>query len=283
MPSVASRADGILSAREFVFLRYAIALAPLLVLWPWLPGRLPSGRDFWRTVVMGVAVFNLGHLLQIAGIQLGRASDASILLALDPLVASIGAAIFLHERIPARRWAGFGLAIGGMIALSAGRGEGRLPGLGANLLVLLSFVSEAVWSVTGKPLITRWGIPKVTALALASGTVANAALLLDDPAGHAAAIAQAPAEAWISLAFLGIVLSAFGYSAWHMVIREAPVSVASMTVYLQPILGSAMAVMWAGDSLHAGHFAGAALIITGLVVGIRGQPSAGVIAVAPEK
>ena len=268
VPTVATRLEAELPAREFVFLRYAFALTGLLVLWPWLPGRLPRGADFWRTVIMGVAVFNVGHLLQIGGIQLSQASDASVLLAIDPLVSSLGAALFLRERIPGRRWLGFGLAVAGVALMSFWNRTAPLPGLFANLLLVLSFVTEAVWSVMGKPLIARWGIPKVTLLALMAGTVANALWLVDDLPSHARHLVAVSLEGWLCLAFLGLVLTAFGYCAWYLVIREAPVSVASMTIYLQPIVGTAFAVLLADARLNAGHAWGAAAIGAGLVLGL---------------
>lgn len=268
IPTVATRVAGQLGAVEFVFLRYLFAFVAMAVVCPFLPGRLPRGMDFWKTVVMGVAVFNVGHLLQIAGIQLSSASDGSILLALDPLVSSLGAALFLHERIPFRRWIGFALGMAGVALMSLGQGAAIVPGFLANLLIVLSFISEAVWSVMGKPIINRWGIPKVALLALAAGTLANGCLLLGDSQAHWRRFEALSLAAWVSLAVLGVVLTAFGYSAWYLVIRETPVSVAAMTVYLQPVIGTALAVSFAGEKLHLGHFAGGTAIILGLVIGV---------------
>ncbi len=270
VPIFAGRLKGALSPTEFVFLRYAFAFVGLAACWPWLPGKVPRGRDFWRTVLMGVLVFNLGHFFQVAGIQRSSASDTSILLVLDPLVSSLGATLFLHELIPVRRWFGFALAIGGVVAMSLWRPAAPLPGLFANLLIVLSFVTEAVWSVMGKPLITRWGIPKVTLLALGAGTVANLAWLAPDPATHWDAIARLGAEGWWVTAISGIALTAFGYCIWYVVIRETPVSVAAMTIYLQPIIASGLAVALTHERFHLGHGLGALAILSGLVLGLKG-------------
>jgi drug/metabolite transporter (DMT)-like permease len=269
MPTLATRLEHVLGPLEFVFLRYAFALVGMLILWPWLPGKLPRGLDFWRTCLMGVTVFSLGHLCQVGGIQQSQASDASILLALDPLVSILAAALFLGETIPGRRWLGFALAVAGVALMSLGKGDARLPGLLANLLIVLSFVTEAVWSVMGKPLIGRWGIPKVTTLALAAGTAANVLLLWLVPSGRPLGYTQLPGGGWFALAFLGLVLTAFGYNAWFVVIREAPVSVASMTIYLQPVVGTLVAFGATGEQPHAGHLWGSLAIVAGLVVGIR--------------
>jgi drug/metabolite transporter (DMT)-like permease len=269
VPTLAKRLEGQLGPVEFVLLRYGFGFLSLALCWPWLPGLLPRGRDFWRTCLMGVAVFHLGHWCQIAGIQRSQASDSSILLALDPLVSTLGAALFLREKIPAKRWLGFAFAILGVGIMSIWQRSAPLPGLFANLLIVLSFVAESVWSVMGKPLVERWGIPKVTALALGAGTVANLiAWLASLPGSSQPAIPSLAATAWVTLALLGILFTAFGYSVWYVVIRETPVSVAAMTIYLQPLLGTGMACLFTDEKLHAGHALGAVAILGGLALGL---------------
>lgn len=276
VPTLAKRLEHEVGPLEFVLLRYGSGAVALLLLWPWLPGRLPRGRDFWLTCVMGIAVFTLGHWAQIEGIQRSQASDASILLALDPLVSTLGAAIFLHERIPARRWLGFGCAIAGVGLMSWWHRTAPLPGLLANLLIVLSFVAESVWSVMGKPMIERWGIPKVTALALVAGTFTNLTLYgLTQPPQAGPPFPDLTASGAALIAVLGAVFTAFGYSAWYWVIRETPVSVAALTIYLQPILGTALALFLTQERLHPGHALGAVAIVVGLAIGLtRSGPTA---------
>ncbi len=275
VPAFATRLQGHLGPIEFVFLRYSFALVALLVIWPWLPGRIPRGADFWRTCAMGVALFTIGHLSQIAGIQRSLACDSSILLTLDPLVSTLAAAWFLHEKIPRRQWAGFGLAMAGVAVMSVWNRSSPLPGLFANFLIVLSFVAEAVWSVVGKPLVARWGIPKVSALALAAGSLSNGILLFAWPSADPGALARlSSTDMWL-IGILGVVFTAFGYTLWFVVIREAPVSVASLTIFLQPVLGTVISVLWTGEHLHAGHVAGSCAIVAGLVLGLsRRRPRA---------
>lgn len=269
LPVIVTRLESELGPLEFVSLRYGFAFLALAVVWPWLPGTLPRGRDFWKAAAMGVIVFTIGHQLQIHGMQGTAASDAAILLVLDPLVSSLGAALFLHEHIPGKRWLGFALAITGVSILSLWHKSAALPGLVANLLIILSFISEAVWSVMGKPLVTRWDIPKVTAVALGAGTLANFLLLLPEASIHTTRIAALSLEGWVSVAALGIILTAIGYSLWYVVIREVPVSVASMTIYLQPIVATLLAIAVAGETPHAGHAWGSIAIIAGVILGIQ--------------
>ena len=95
---------------SIVTLRFGLAAVVLAVLWPWLPGKAPRGWDLLKTVVMGLVVFMLGHRLQVYGNNLGSAGDSSVLMAMEPILTSVAAAIFLRETLA--RGGGWDLAWG---------------------------------------------------------------------------------------------------------------------------------------------------------------------------
>jgi len=216
--------------------------------------------------VMGVVVFVFTPRLQVAGVQLGQASDASVLIALDPLVSSVGAAIFLREHIASRRWMGFALGVWGAVLMAEVWRPGfRLPALTANALILLSFFCEAAYSLMGKPMLARAGLFKVLTLALLAGTSVN---LLVDGWPTVQAAAAMPPRAWLMMAYLSLVCTVAGYSLWFAVIREAEVNVAALTIFVQPVVGAAVAVAWLGESLRWAQLWGSLVIVAGLAVGL---------------
>jgi drug/metabolite transporter (DMT)-like permease len=259
-----------LDAGGVTTLRFGLAGAVLLLCWPWLPGLAPRGRDLIRTAIMGVIALSLAQRLQVAGVQLGKATDSSVLIALDPLVSSVGAAIFLREHIAARRWIGFLLGLtGALVMAEVWRPDFRLPALTANALLLLSFVCEAAYSVMGKPMLARAGLFKIITIALLAATAVN--LSVDGwPTLHAAA--TMPLRAWMIVAYLSLICTVAGYSLWFLVIREAEVNVAALTIFIQPVVGAAVAVVWLGESLRWGQLWGSLVIVAGLAIGLP-QPS----------
>ena len=255
-----------LDAGGVATLRFGLAGAILLLCWPWLPGLVPRGRDLVRTLVMGVIVFVLAPRLQVAGVQLGHATDASVLMALDPLITSVGAAIFLREHIASRRWMGFLLGLAGAVLMAeVWRPDFRLPALTANMWVILSFFCEAAFSLMGKPMLQRAGLFKILAISLLAGTILN--LMVDGWPTMRAAAAM-PMRGWLVLAYLSLICTLAGYSLWFVVIREAEVNVAALTVFVQPVVGAAVAMAWLDESLHWGQLWGSLVIIAGLVVGL---------------
>ena len=251
-------------------LRFGGAAVSMLLVWPWLPGAGPRGRDFWTASLMGVIVFTLGHRLQVWGNLLGSAGNSSVLMAVEPLLTAVAAAVFLREHIAPQRWAGFSLGIVGVALLNrVWADDFKWAGLTASAVFIASFLSEAAYSIMGKPLLDRAGPMKILAVSLVAGTLAN--LAIDGPTTIAAAV-KLPASAWAWVAFLSLVCTSLGYGLWLVVIRETDVNLTAMTILAQPVAGVPVAVLWLGESLHAGHLWGSLAIIMGLVVGLYAKP-----------
>ena len=259
-----------------VTLRFGLATLPFLVLWPWLPGATPRGRDLLKTCGVGLIVFVMGHRMQVLGNKLSTAANSSILMAVEPLVTALGAALFLREHIGPRRLVGFAFAMLGVILLNGvWRPEFKWVSLGASAIFMSSFFCETAYSIIGKGLIQRAGAMKVLALSLATGMVAN--LLIDGPTTIAAA-SRMPGHVWLLLLVLALVCTSFGYAFWFLVIREGEVNVAALTIFAQPVFGVALAKLWLGENLHWGQLWGSAAIVAGLIVGLSRQikaPAAG--------
>ena len=255
-----------LDAGAIATIRYGIAAICLGVLWPWLPGKAPRGKDILRAIVMGVIVFCLSPRLQIIGVHRGQAGDTSLLIALEPLVVAVGAALVLKERIALKRWWGFGLGMLGTTLISQiWRNDVQaLKGFVANMIFISSFVCEAAFSLIGKPMLDRVGPLKLVAVGLLGGTAANVVI-------SGVNIPPMPAAAWWSLAYLGVICSAVGYALWYFAIQRAPVNLVSLTVFVQPVAGLLLAWLWLGEQLHWGQFWGSAVIVTGLVIGLQSE------------
>ena len=258
-----------LSTGGIVTLRFALAAVCMLMAWPWYRGATPRGRDLFLTCVMGLFVFVVGQRLQVYGNQLGTAGNSAVLMSVEPLVASLAAALFLRERIGPRRLAGFALGMCGVAVLNgAWRKDFQWTGLAPSLIFVSSFVAEAAYSVIGKPIIARASVMKTLTLSLVAGTVAN--LLIDGPQTlHAAR--TLPLQAWVLLFSLAIICTAIGYSVWFIVIRECPVNVAALTIFAQSVFGVAIAALWLHEKLHWGHLFGSLTIVAGLVLGLSRQ------------
>jgi drug/metabolite transporter (DMT)-like permease len=258
-----------LSTGGIVTIRFGLASLCLLVAWPWLPGPAPRGRDLANSCLMGLILLVLGQRLQVYGNQLGTAGNSSVLMAVEPLITSLAAALFLREHIGPRRLAGLGLGMCGVVLLNGvWRKDFQWTGLVPSLIFISSFICEAAGSVIGKPIVIRASAMKMLAIALLFGTAVN--LMIDGRATMKAA-QTLPAQAWILLFLLALICTAIGYSVWFIVIRECPVNVAALTIFAQSVFGVAIAALWLGEKLHWGQLLGSVTIVAGVALGLSRQ------------
>ncbi len=260
---------GHLEPGAIVTLRFGIAAIFLVAVWPWLPGKSPRGLDLLKTALMGLIVFMAGQRVQVYGNKLGTAGNSSVLMAMEPLLTSVAAAIFLREHIGPRRWAGFTLGMLGVAVLNGSpRGGFQWMGLTASLIFISSFLGEAVYSIMGKPLIERSNMMKILTLSLISGTLGN--LIIDGPETIRAAWLM-PAHLWWLLLYLATICTSIGYAVWFLVIKETEVNVTALTIFVQPLAGLLIAGLWLHEPLHQGQFWGGLVIVAGLVLGLSRQ------------
>jgi drug/metabolite transporter (DMT)-like permease len=252
-----------------VTLRFGLAALVLAAVWRWLPGPAPRGWELGATGLLGLVVFCLGHRLQVIGNSMGLAGNSAVLMAIEPLLTSIAAAVFLREQIPARRWLGFGLGMAGAALLNGIlRPDFRFANLTASLLLLASFLSESAYSIMGKPLAIRASPLKVLTLSLVAGTLLN--LAIDGPA-TLAEVPRLPAAAWLTLAYLSLLCTVAGYAFWLIVIRESDVSGVVLTIFVQPVAGVPIAMICLNESLYWEQLWGSLAILAGLAAGLLGN------------
>lgn len=252
-----------------VTLRFGLAAVCFLLIWPWLPGQAPKGRDFWLTCLMGLALYVVGQRLQVFGNQIGTAGNSSVLMAVEPLITSVAAALFLREHIGPRRLMGFALGIFGVVLLNrVWSPDFHWTGLNASLIFISSFICEAAYSVVGKGIVAKAGIMKMIAISLLVGTAAN---LLIDGSRTLEAAANLNLTAWALLLFMAIVSTVIGYSIWFVVIKQCPINVVALTVFSQAVFGVLVAALWLGEKVHWGQFFGSLSIVLGLVLGLSRQ------------
>ena len=252
-----------------VTLRFGLAAVCLWLCWPWLRGAAPKGVDFWKTCFMGVMLYVLGQRLQVEGNQWGTAGNSSVLIGLEPLVASVAAGIFLKEHIGPRRIIGFALGLGGVVVINSPWRPGfQWVGLVASVLFVSSFICEAAYSVMGKRIVARASVLKMLAISMLAGTATN--LLIDGPS--TLRLAQTlPPRAWLLLLGLSVICTVVGYTVWFVVIRDCPMNVAALTIFAQSVFGLSIAAIWVGEKVRWEQMLGGIAITSGLAIGLSRQ------------
>jgi drug/metabolite transporter (DMT)-like permease len=262
---------------DLVAVRSVLGLAVLLLARPvGRAGRQESPRpgDGLRTVLLGLIGLPVHLTLQAYALTLTSAVHSGWLIALNPVFTAILAASFLRERFPRLKTAGVVLGFSGAIVVIAG-GAGleavRLPATRGDLLILLSSLNWAVYTLIARGLMVRRNPVPLTLRALSAGTSVTVAIWL--LAGHPAQLVRAPAAAWAALLFLGVGCTGIGYLVWSAALERLEAGTLSSFQYVQPLVTVAVAAAWIGESAGPGVFLGGALVLAGVTLVQRSSVS----------
>ncbi len=246
----------------FLAVRFAIASATLaLPAWPRLR-RL--GREGWLAGAALGTLLAAGYALQTAGLERTTVSSTGFITGLYVVFTPILALVLFRARIGAAVWVGVALSTLGL-ALLSGVGAGVLAGdalvLGASALYSLQIVAMERYAPRHDPL----AFTQVEMLAAFAGfaLVALALGQIELPRGW---------TVWGALLVTGVFASALGFLVQTWAQQRTSATRTALAFAMEPVWAAAFGFWLAGDRLGAVGWAGAALIMAGIVVA---EPAAG--------
>ena len=171
------------------------------------------------------------------------------------------AAVWLKEPLRVRHVVGMLVAFLGIyIVLGEPRIEGKLWG------VALVLAGAFMWAV-GQVMLRRLGeIGGITAVAWVSALAAPqlyiASLTLERD--HLFHLTHAAPVVWISVVYLGVVMTALGYGCWFHVLGRYPVSRVAPYLLLVPVASVLGGALLLGEPLTPHVLLGGAVVILGV-------------------
>ena len=222
--------------------------------------------DAWRIVWMGVfgfaGAFAFGHW----GIARSTATNASLLIIVEPLAIMLLGPAVLGERLTRREKVGAVVALLGTIVVVVngipGVTHALAPHWRGDLLLVLSGLGYASYSLIGRDVLARRDPLDVTARSIVWGALAMAPLaLLEWWGGLRPALTAGGAAGAL---YLGVVITALGYLAWNWGLARVEASRAAVFLTVQPIAGALLGVAFLHEPLTVFTAVGGALIVLGL-------------------
>jgi drug/metabolite transporter (DMT)-like permease len=272
--AVVKFATGVLPPLAFNMLRIGLAVMVLFGISILAGHTLPRSRD--RVALLGLGMLGNGlyQVFFIEGIARTRAGDAALLIAAAPaLMATIG---WLRgsERTRPRGVAGIALSLAGIALVvfgDAGAGAGGSSRFLGDAFILAGCVCWSLYTVLLKPYTERIeGIP-LSAVTMAGGAVP---LVLVSASSLARTDWQAVTPgAWGAVAYSGLFALALAYLFWYRGVKTLGPTRTGMYSNLQPVI--ALVVAWAtlGETPRLPQLAGAACILSGLVLTRLSSPA----------
>lgn len=190
-------------------------------------------------------------------------STAVLLSQMETPTLILAGALLLHEFPTRRELVGLTIAIGGVVLVA---GDPKLGGQSS--AVALALGSIATWAV-GQIRIRRLGKDGGMAMLawlslLAAPQLLFASFMLER--SQSLAIMTAGLIDWLSVVYLGVVMTAVGIGIWYYLIGRYEVARVSPFLLLVPFVSIAGGVIFLGEKLDWPQVAGGALIMVGVVI-----------------
>lgn len=238
----------------YASLRFTLAAFPALLLVgrPGVP---------WRWVVAVAATIGAGQFgLLLVGMRAGMpAGLTSLVLQMQVLFTILFAVTLLGERLTARRVAGLAVAFGGLALVAFDFGLSGPVGAFA-----LCVAAAAAWGLGN--VAQRKAAPPdalrfmVWVSALSAPPLLLLSLLLEGVPDLAA-----PAEGWLSLAYVAFISTLGGFGVWGYLLRRYDASTVAPYTLLVPVFGMSSAALLTGEAISWLQLLAAALIVTGVL------------------
>ena len=240
-----------------------LVLLPIVV-WHARRGGLP--RELWpRLLALGLAQAVLAKWCGYWGVQHSTAANAGLLMATEPGFTLLLAALVLGEKLTALKVASLLLgAAGAYLIIFRETGWPSLSGatVAGDAVFILGLLLEAGYSVASKPLALRYSPLAIVSASLVAGlpvwlpVAAWDVALTGGPAYSAATLG--------AVAYFALGCTVFGYVVWVYALQYIDAGRVGLSVFLQPVIGTALAVAVLGEKLTWATVSGALLVLGSL-------------------
>lgn len=247
----------------------------LLVLWLYRSGRMGALRVLeprqWAGLACASAVGVLGYsVFFLQALKTVPAGKAAMVVALNPVLTMLFAALLFRERVNAIMCLGLALAVTGALYALSGGALGGLVSSSSGVGEWLLLGCAACW--VAYTLIGRIVLTRVDALTTTTATaLIGAALLLVgsialEGSSAWAGLAKAPAAAWYSVVALALGATALAY-AWYLKgVQELGAGAAAAYMSLVPLFGMLLSSFWLREPITSSLLGGGATAIFGMLL-----------------
>lgn len=222
-------------------------------------------KDLPQLLLLAAAGFVINKLLEYGGLALTTASDVALLISSETLFTAVLSWLLLRERFQLMRTLLMLLGLMGVYLIversfipniPSGGGVWRVLG---DLLVILGLVFEAFYTVRGKALLVKHSPLLIISAAIVGST------MFWLPVGGWEILTYGwhplSVSAWLSIGWMALMVTVIGYLAWFQGLAKVDGSAAASTLFIQPLLGTLLAVVLLHDQLTLMTIVGGIFIV----------------------
>lgn len=242
-----------------LLMAFRFTLTALVLVWF---ARRPAG-NYLRLFLIAIVAAAIQYSLTFTGVKGLEAGIAALIVQLEvPFLVMLGA-LLLGERPGLQKWFGIAVAFCGVAMIAS---QSRFD---AELVPILLVVSGAFTWALGQVMIRS--LKEIDGMSVTAWVAVFAAPQLFVMSaifetGQREAIANAGWIVWGAVAYLGLVMTAFGYYLWNTLIRRHDVGRVAPFLLLLPVFSVLGGVIFLGETLTLNKLAGGAVVIAGVAI-----------------
>jgi len=229
-------------------------------------GRRIARRDWPRIILaslIGILGYNIGS---VYGFELAPASIGGLIIGTQPLLIVLLAALIGREPLSPGAILGMIVAFSGTVVLfwnELSFSSDNFDIVWGGLLIFLSGGAWAVYVVTAKPLIVKYGPVAVSGLSIVIATIPM--LLLASPETFAT-IGRMTAAQWAAMIFLIVVSTFIASITWNYGAGRLSAAATGAFLYLVPVLAVFAGVAFLDETISPSILSGGILILAGVAL-----------------
>jgi drug/metabolite transporter (DMT)-like permease len=256
------------------FHRLLLAL-PLLWLWmQWEGRRAAPGttRLEWLPIAVPGILFAGDILFWHWSITYTTVANATLFANLAPVVVTVGAWLFLRERITRGFLAGMSLAMGGaalLVNASAALGARYVLGDMLGLITACFFGSYLV-------AVARLRNRTAASTIMFHSSTVTCILLLAATLLSGEVLVPGTANGWIALCALAWISQAMGQGLIAYALGHLPAAFSALAILIEPLTAAVLGWLWLGEALGVLQGIGGVVVVAGIAIARRasGPPAA---------
>lgn len=257
----------------FAGVRFVIAGLLLWAYAAWRGQKIPrSAREWCYLGVTALLLFVVANGLVVWGEQWVPSNQAALIVATTALWLAWFGALGQHgHKLSPRTVAGLALGFLGVAVLMLPGHGFSLDHLAAQLALLIAALSWSVGSIylkRAKPV-----TPPFMSAALQSLMAGAVLCTVGIVSGEAPRWIWTP-DGMVSLAYLIVFGSCFGYAAYAWLLHEVNPALLGTYAYVNPAVAVALGWWWLGETLDTVEITGMAVILAGVVLVTTARPKA---------
>lgn len=228
----------------------------------------PTRSQFWQSFLVGVMGYGISLGFQFTGTKFSTASNGALITSATPAFVLLFTFFLLREKFTGRQVLALVVSTMGVLAVIDPRTAELSPSLFlGNVLLFFAGFTWALYSVLVRKISGNIDLLTSSAVMLLGGIPSS--LIFGFREINSQGIGEITIGIIGGILFLGIISTAVAMFLWNYAFKELPATLASLTFFAQPLVGTLLGWFFLGEKITPLFLLGGALIGVGILISTK--------------